>query len=78
MSASPEGCGVDCLLSADLEFFDTLVDPLLAGSARFSGENEKLANSIEGLRISCGGGLVIEENDVLRGGPEEVDDAVES
>lgn len=77
MEVLPKGCETDCLRSADLESVGSLADRLLAGSARFSGENEKLANSNEGLR-AFRSGLELEENEVLRGGPGEVDDAVES
>lgn len=50
VEVSPDGCDIDCLRSADLEFARNL-DLLLAGSGRFSGEFEKLLISMEGLRV---------------------------
>jgi hypothetical protein len=50
MDVSPDGCDIDCLRSADLEFVRNL-DLFLAGSGRLSGEFEKLVISIEGLRV---------------------------
>jgi hypothetical protein len=76
VEVSPDEWDIDCLCSPDLEV-GGLADLLLAGSARFSGENEKLPNSNEGLRVLWKG-LELEENEVLRKSLEEVDDAVES
>jgi hypothetical protein len=40
VDVSPDGCDIDCLRSADLEFVRSL-DLFLAGSGLLSGEFEK-------------------------------------